>query len=73
MTNITLKDIELFECDETGALKVSFIFSNSTKYSIIFEKEVPVRDFCNDIQAIAGQLRLLYVTPPDGVGNHVRH
>jgi hypothetical protein len=60
---ITLKDIELFGCENTEALKLSFIFSNNTKYSVIMEKDIPLRDFCNDIQAIAGELRRMYVTP----------
>ena len=63
MTAKFLEDIQLFECENTGAMKLSFIFDNDTKYSIMLEKAIPIRQFCNDLQAVAGEIRKIYGTP----------
>ena len=70
---VNLKDIELFGCEQTNALKLSFIFDNDTKYSVIMEEKLPIRQFCNDLQAIAGEIRRLYVTDYGNMGQRTLH
>ena len=58
-----LADMTLAECENTHALKLSFVFDNNTQYSIVLEEKLPIREFCNDLQAVAGEIRKIYGTP----------